>query len=134
MINFSQFTDLDSVEQIKAKLNNNFSEIDRRTPWIDVTFENSWVNFGSTWSNVSYHKDLLGYVHLRGLAKSGTVAYQTAVFTLPTGYRPSTSLMFSVDSNAAFGRVAIESNGIVSVVTGNNTHVSFDGITFKSEL
>lgn len=100
--------------------------------WTAPTFQNSWVNFGSGWAAVGYCKDSLGFVHLKGLIKSGTVAYGTPMFTLPVGYRPAESEIFASVSNSVFGEIAVDSNGIVSAVNGSNSFFTLSGITFKA--
>ncbi len=106
----------------------------RTTPTItytNVTYTNSWVDFGSSNHPVGYYRDMLGFVHLRGLAKSGTV--NTAMFTLPAGYQPTKELRFVVISNGALGYLTISNAGVVTLVTGNNTYVSLEGIIFQAE-
>ena len=111
------------------KINRNFRAEDGA--WIAPTLVNSWVDFGSSYETAGYQKESNGTIRLKGKVKSGTVAYQTAVFTLPAGFRPSLIQTFPVCSNGAFGIVTVETDGVVSVVVGNNTYVSLDGISFK---
>ena len=50
------------------------AEITRRlTPeaWITPTLLNGWVNFGSGFAGVSFYKDQLGHVHVRGAVSGG---------------------------------------------------------------
>jgi hypothetical protein len=62
--------------------------------------------------------------------KDGTV--NSAAFTLPPGYRPEKTLLFSVLSNATIGGVSISAAGVVTPITpSNNAYVSLDGIRFK---
>lgn len=97
-----------------------------------VAFQNSWVNFDSgATSTAGYMKDSLGFVHLKGLVKSGTIGQ--IIFILPTGYRPAGNTNYSVSSNSAFGSVSITSSGNVTADVGNNAWVSLNGITFKAQ-
>ena len=99
--------------------------------FIAPTFLNSWVNFDATTFNAAgYYKDGFGIVHLRGLVKTGTVAL--AIFTLPAGYRPVKTELFSVVSNNAFGRVDVDTGGNVILTIGSNAFASLDGITFRA--
>lgn len=103
--------------------------------WIPVTFQNSWVNYGGTFSPASYMKDTMGFVHLRGVIKNGTVG-GVPVFVLPVGYRPGYDTSFAVHSNSAFGVVQVLGQGApgdVRVLIGNNAFAYLDGITFKAE-
>lgn len=100
--------------------------------WIEVsTFTNSWVNFGSPYYNSAYSKDVHGWVHLRGAVKNGTD--DTSAFTLPDGYRPSSSLFFGVGEwGGNAGRVIIGSNGTVDchAADSGTEFISFDTIHF----
>ena len=96
----------------------------------EPAFENSWVNYGSGFESAGFYKDPFGRVHLKGLVKTGTVG--VAMFTLPSGYRPSATVLFSVHSNGAEGRVDINSSGaVIAVSPSNNAYVSLDGISFR---
>lgn len=94
---------------------------------------NGWVNFGG-YQPVTYFKDELGWVHLTGLVKSGTMA--TAIFTLPVGYRPALERRFATVSNATSTPSAINigSDGGVVASLGGNTWFSLEGFSFKAEV
>lgn len=100
-------------------------------PWIQVTFLNSWTNFGLGAATVAYRKSDDGYVRFKGLAKNGTMA--AATFNLPAAYRPAEDARFAVVSNNAFGSVEVRaSSGDVVPVAGTNSFHSFDGINFPA--
>lgn len=115
-------THMNSVELINAF----------NTQWRAATLQNSWVNFGSGWTNAEYMKDSQGIVHLHGLVKSGTIG-SVPVLNLPPGYRPSATVTFPVRSNNAFGYAEVYSNGDVNATSGNNGHFSLDSIQFMAE-
>jgi hypothetical protein len=98
------------------------------TAWTNVSaFTNSWVNFGAPYFSVGYR--LVGNrVYLRGIMKSGTIG--SAAFTLPSGYRPSSSVLMSTVSTNAFGVVQIAVAGTVIPTIGTNSSVSFDNLSF----
>lgn len=100
------------------------------TDWTAVTvFSNSWINYGGAEQAAEYCKDGMGFVHLRGIIKSGTV--DSSAFTLPAGYVPQAMVRFSVISNSAIGYVGILASGEVRpYAPSDNTWVSLDGITF----
>lgn len=98
--------------------------------WVDVTFENSWVNFGAPYDSIQYRKTN-NEIELRGLTKSGTVNYANAIFTLPEDFRPVNSHLYAVTSNDLFGSVLVGSGGGVSIGVGSNVWVSLDGIRFS---
>ena len=99
----------------------------------EPAFENNWVNFNApTNETAGFLKDPFGFVHLKGLVKSGTVG--TVIFTLPAGYRPSLAKIVA----ASGSDVATRDNTVTILVTGTvtancatNTYFSLDGITFK---
>lgn len=99
--------------------------------WISVTFTNSWVNYGGAFATVQYRRDAMGFVHLKGLMKSGTI--DAAAFTLPVGYRPAASEICVGVCNPgdAISRIDITSAGIVKPITGSNIYISLSGITFR---
>ena len=94
-------------------------------------FTNSWTNFGSNWAPASFWRDPLGFVHLRGLIKSGVV--DSAAFTLPPGFRPKVNEVFGTVSNAAIGRVDVLTDGtVVPAAPSNNAWVALGGIHFRT--
>lgn len=94
-------------------------------------FANSWVNFNtSTDSAAGFWIEPGGRVYLVGNVKTGTPGSTSAIFTLPSGYRPSLRMNYAVDSNGAFGRARIETDGDVIAAAGSTTHFSIDGIQF----
>ena len=111
------------------------NQIETQQAWQSPTLLNSWVNYGGTFSNAGYMKDSLGFVHLRGLIKDGTVTL--AAFNLPAGYRPANDTAFVVNSNSAFGVVQVlgqsTNPGDVRILQGNNAFVYLEGIMFKAE-
>lgn len=100
--------------------------------WQAPSLQNSWTNYGSPHASAGYCIDLMGFVHLRGVVKSGTIG--AAIFTLPNGYWPSGQLLLPVISNGAIGRVDINSSGVVTATAGSNTYVSLDGIVFRKSV
>jgi hypothetical protein len=103
----------------------------KQDAWTAPTFSNSWVNFGSGYETAGYMRDSLGYVHLKGMIKTGAI--NSVAFTLPAGYRPTAIRLFGVISNNVTGGVEVASDGTVKPVAGNSAYVSLEGITFKAE-
>lgn len=96
-------------------------------------FGAGWSNYdGTAWNTAAYYKDTIGVVHLKGLVKHATTGLGT-VFTLPAGYRPALKAVFCVYvGNPGAGRIDIYGDGTVTVVYGNATYVSLEGITFRA--
>lgn len=102
--------------------------------WHDVSFENSWVNFGGSETDVAYRKDASGVVHLRGMMKNGTIGL--TAFTLPPLFRPAANESFITYSTAAAARLEILPDGSVvpgpTAPTGGATSFSLGGVTFAA--
>lgn len=104
--------------------------------WQDGPMVNGWGDYGAPYNGIEYRKDLLGYVHLRGLTQGGLVGLGIPLMTLPVGYRPGVTMLFVIMQNNAVGRVDITANGVVSVdstVNASNAWVSLNGISFFAE-
>ncbi|GMA64767.1 hypothetical protein NZD89_05245 [Alicyclobacillus fastidiosus] len=97
------------------------------------TFQNGFTNYGSGYRNVQYYKDAMGIVHLTGLGRIGTAG--STIFTLPAGFRPSATLVFTTMSSGAIQRIDIASSGTVTLNGGGafGNWVSLDGISFLAE-
>ena len=99
----------------------------------EPAFLNSWANYGVSEATAAYMKDSMGFVHIKGLIKSGIGA---VIFTLPSGYRPVANPIFVTATNngttTLFGAVQVLTDGRVFALTGSNTWFSFAGISFKA--
>lgn len=97
--------------------------------WSAPSFLNGWVNYGAPYQTASYMKDVAGYVHLRGLIRSGII--NLPAFLLPVGYRPAASEIFvGLDGTPVGIRINVGSDGNVVIVNGNTAFISISGITF----
>lgn len=103
------------------------------TTWTTVTYTNSWVDFGGAFNTGAYRKDAMGYVHLKGLMKSGTISSSLPAFNLPAGFRPLATIHQITDSNDAVGVYEITASGNFLPVIGSNVFFSLEGITFYAE-
>lgn len=121
-----------SSSKITARISEEMSTHIAEVEWTAPTLGNSWVNFGSPHASAGYKRDVHGLVHIKGLIKSGTM--NSAIFTLPEGYRPSEQLVFSVISNGAIGRLDVFVDGDVKLVSGSNAWVSLDSISFYANM
>jgi len=105
--------------------------------WIAPTLLNGWVNYGGTEDPVGYMKDTLGFVHIRGMIKSGVTTPGTLIFNLPPGYRPLnglTQVTISNDvANDVLSRIHITNDGKVEFWAGASFWFSLNGIIFQAE-
>jgi hypothetical protein len=112
----------DAINQQIAQINNWIRSV--ATPkesWQTPVFGPNWEDYGSGWAPVGCVKDVLGFVHVRGLARAiGEVTYgygpTALIATLPAGFRPGGgTLIFAQngeDSNGAgFYRVDLTTAG-----------------------
>lgn len=96
--------------------------------WITPTLINGWEAFDAS-SIPQYRKDSLGYVHMRGLLKTGVSG--TVAFSLPMGYRPSVSSRFVGTGTGVFGYGTITTAGSV-LISSYQTYISLDQIIFPT--
>jgi len=111
-------------------------------PWrivntgIEPSFQNSWVNFdGGTSSRAAgFRKDIFGWVYLKGIVASGTMAQ--AIFALPSGYRPiaadANSWFPCISNSANSSAITVESDGSVKPQFGVNSWFSLYGVSFPT--
>lgn len=97
------------------------------TGWVTPTLLNGWVNYGSGFTTAGYRK-VGNKVMLKGLLKDGTMTL--SMFVLPTGYRPTQTSIYAVNSGGVFGSIYIQTDGNVYAVVGSNAFISLDGIEF----
>ena len=90
-------------------------------------FQNGWVYAGAPYNTCAFRKDGFGFVHLKGVMKSGTIG--SVAFTLPAGYRPAATVLSPTTTTQY---VSVDSSGNVSGLFAN-TGTPIDGITFHAE-
>ncbi|MWV44578.1 hypothetical protein GRF59_13165 [Paenibacillus sp. HJL G12] len=91
--------------------------------WITPTLLNGWVSYNNSgYTTVRFFKDSLGFVHIDGLIKNGSILAGTTVFVLPVGYRPSQALSSASVSEDAIKisvtRIKVETDGQVRLSSG----------------
>lgn len=134
----SQLTQKANTSDVNTALN--LKANTQQENWTIATLVNGWVHTTNT--PISYYKDTLGMVHIRGLAKVGVKTRLTKVFDLPNGSRPDIlSQQFIVrayiDTLATepYATIEITSDGSVNLINLSNTNatqVSFSGISFRA--
>lgn len=90
----------------------------------EPAFTNAWANYTGIPNPVQFRKDPLGKVHIRGAAQAGTNS--SAIFTLPIGYRPTSTQFFPVlgAGGAAGNYVYVQADGqVIGVRTGTEIHL-----------
>ncbi len=98
-----------------------------QSAWVAPTLAGAWLNFGGSYEAAGYLKDNFGFLHLKGLVKSGT----GVIFNLPVGFRPSEEKIFASIGNGTLADVRVGTNGDVSLYSGNSSYLSLSGIVFQ---
>ena len=121
--------------RVKGDGNMTLSGIIEQTAWIPATLQNNFGNLGGDFATAAYFKDKMGIVHLRGTVEKPGTPQGFVIFTLPVGYRPSTSgkLVFPAMNGAGIARVDVTAAGNVEVTFGNTGTIHLDGITFRAD-
>ena len=112
--------------------NGQVATVNYLTPIFEIPWENylSYIDTPTViYSPAKFYKDDLGVVHLQGLIKNGTAP--SAIFTLPDGYRPLESRLFTTTAAGEFGEIAIFPSGQVLFAKGLGGYVSLEGISFR---
>jgi hypothetical protein len=99
---------------------------------VTPVFSNSWVAYSNAvFGPPRFWKDKTGRVQAAGLIQGGTTTGGTTIFTFPTGYRPSQTVMCATASGSAMCAVDVLSSGVVQIDFGANaTYLSLNGISF----
>jgi hypothetical protein len=85
--------------------------------WTNLTLLNGWVNVGSGNPNLSYYKDPMGRVYIRGLI-NGTSSTDVTVANLPAEFRPEFQVWCDTANTSGTARTArVLTNGDVRVET-----------------
>lgn len=101
--------------------------------WVRARLEPGWSVYGSTYSDPSYTKDQMGFVHLRGLAKAGGQGNKNPLMVLPAGFRPEyrMEVVVSCAGNTPCEAI-IEPEGHIWFETWNAGWVGLDNISFAA--
>lgn len=88
------------------------------TGWQIPTLGSPWVQYGSGWETRYRRKN--GRVEIKGLlAATSQPATANPIFTLPVGYRPSSTIMVNnTDAGAVVRHMYIQPTGVVYVPGG----------------
>lgn len=121
------------IAGVRADLDEHVADF---TDWTDVTFENSWFNYGGIFQDVQYRK-VGDEVQLRGLARKDATFTDQIIFTLPVGFRPPKQTLLSVLCFGNLGsgtgeyhdRININASGGVSTSWGS-TATSGNWVSF----
>jgi hypothetical protein len=106
--------------------------VEAQDEWTPANLQAPWVNFGGGYVPAQYMMDTMGFVHIQGQVKSGTVG--SVIFNLPAGYRPKYNQQYPIMANNAFGLVSVNTNGDVKLDAATGTpFVTLNIPTFLGE-
>lgn len=97
--------------------------------------DGNWSDYGGGFTGVSYWRDAIGLIHVRGLALTAVArGVGVTIFTLPLGFRPAAQEIFAQQGPAGLVRVDVAANGNVVLQTALNAAdwVSFAGVIFDT--
>lgn len=101
------------------------------TNWQTITPASGWSNFTSAPYGQPRYRLKNGFVTCQGMMfrPSGT---NTAMFTLPVGFRPSQQLIVAACGADAFAELIVATTGVVTFGAGNaSSWVSLNNIMFS---
>jgi hypothetical protein len=99
------------------------------TAWTALTLSGTWAALGSGFHTPARRR-VGDRVELRGLLTAG--APPSLVGNLPTGFRPTASLLFAQMANNLVARITIHSNGDINAdAPSSAVYTSLDGISFS---
>lgn len=85
--------------------------------WITPTLNSPFTNYGSGFADASYRK-INDIVCIQGLIFINGASNTSTIFTLPSGYRPTGSIMFAgFNGNVGHARIDIQSDGDVLLLS-----------------
>lgn len=103
--------------------------------WIGLSslYVNGWTDFGGGFQVGQYMKDRTGRVFLRGLLAPGTVTAGITLFTLPAGFRPtSTALLGCMLDGTTLKRFDVASTGTFVYTNGGaGSFLALDAATLS---
>jgi len=104
------------------------------TGWTNLSLQNGWVEYSTTFTSPQYIKNADGIVTLKGLIKTGTATNGTVIANLPAGFRPKEKLIFSSVANSHHARIDVASNGNITIEgSGDVVWMCLDDISFIAE-
>jgi len=138
MIDGTNITSVVAVAQAIKSIDslNNDKASKTQENWIQATLINGWVQDNS--NPVQYRKDEFGLVRFRGRAIPTNATNSTFV-SLPVGYRPSRSVLFSAitGNTTPNEKIYVASGGTLvllgSIIT-SNSYYCVDGLSFYAEV
>ena len=102
--------------------------------WERARLEKGWSIYDSGYSDPYYAKDILGFVHLRGLAQGGGQGKQNPLMFLPKGFRPKYRMDIVVSCDGQIPcEIIIEKDGRVWFAVWNVGWVGLDNISFEAD-
>lgn len=104
--------------------------------WTNITLVNGWTSIYTA----SFYKDDMGIVRCKGLISEGVAVEDTQLFILPSGYRPSQTVVQLCRNRhttatpivEAFAKLIVLPSGVVLVAGAKHGMLGLDELTFRA--
>ena len=101
--------------------------------WLVPEFHTKWVTYNDEYEPPGFMKDSMGWVHMRGMIRGGSVAANAILFMLPEGYRPlGLKFLATVLAGGVTGGIYIYPDGAVKLWRGSGVWLSLDSVHFQA--
>lgn len=122
-----------TIEELRTQIKGLKSQLPASLVWERARLKKGWSIYEHGYSDPSYAKDILGFVHLRGIAEGGKTGKGNLLMLLPEGFRPEHRMDIIV---SCYGEspceVVIEPEGEVWFEILDFRWVSLDNISFEA--
>lgn len=115
----------------KTESDNNYAKKNPTNTYTNATFQNGFVTLGLSSGDPKYMKTDSNVVYIKGSCGCPASGFSNvAMFTLPVGFRPSSTLNFTLGAVT----IGIFSSGQVQYTSASAGNVQFGCISFPAEL
>lgn len=110
-LGFPYPTDTDLVQNVDEAIQDLAEACEGSGAWVTPALLNGWANLGAGFAPFRYRK-VGGVVYVQGEVTGGTAA---AIFVLPAGFRPASTVRFVGIANAVAKSIDILATGTINI-------------------
>lgn len=96
-----------------------------------LTLQNSWVNSGGGFGSANVYKSPDSCVYFSGVISGGVTTPGTVIAQLPSGHYPPSIRRLATANSGGVVILSVSGGGALSIVTGTNSDITLDGLSFK---
>lgn len=101
--------------------------------WTDLPLANGWVSYGTPqFHQPQFYRDESGWVHFRGLMKSGTTSAFTILGNMPIEYAPFLNTYMRVAHSGGSFPLSVRNDGSIVAEAVAGTWISLDHLNFHT--